>query len=96
MSADTFLPPLPAPTNGYNPIRTKFNRELVDATDELRRNDYLRIEKTSPYEGSELWRISLRVAALSDVDYGRFISTLREAVEPVLRAYDTRDELLRH
>ena len=40
-------------------------------------------------------RISLRVGALSDVDYGRFISTLRTAVEPVLRAYDTRHELLR-
>jgi hypothetical protein len=31
---------------------------------------------------------------LSDVDYGDFISTLRESVEPLLRAYDTRDQLL--
>ncbi len=94
MSADTFLPPLPAVTNNYSPIRSKFNRELIDAGDELRRNDYLRIEESQPFRGSELWRISLRVAALSDVDYGRFIATLRESVEPVLRAYDTRDELL--
>ena len=43
------------------------------------------------FADSELWRISLRVAALSDVDYGHFIATLRESVEPVLRAYDTRD-----
>ncbi|MGI9472994.1 MAG: efflux RND transporter permease subunit [Rubripirellula sp.] len=95
MSADTFLPPLPVPSNGYNPIRTKFNRELLAAGDQLRKNDYLRLEESGEFEGSELWRISLRVAALSDVDYGQFISTLRESVEPVLRAYDARDELLK-
>lgn len=94
MSADTFLPPLPAPSNSYNPIRTKFNRELLAAGDELRKNDYLRLEESGEYKDSELWRISLRVAALSEVDYGQFISTLRESVEPVLRAYDARDELL--
>ncbi|MEM0926999.1 MAG: hypothetical protein AAGJ83_13240, partial [Planctomycetota bacterium] len=35
-----------------------------------------------------------RVGALSDVDYGMFISTLRTAVEPVLRAYETRNQIL--
>jgi hypothetical protein len=94
MSTNTFLPPLPGPSNSYSPVRAKFNRELLAAGEELHHNDYLRIEKTGHYAGSELWRISLRVAALSDVDYGRFIATLREAVEPVLRAYDTRDQLL--
>ena len=94
MSADTFLPPLPAPTNNYDIGRAKFNRDLLESSEELRHNDYLRIEKSGAYVGSELWRISLRVAALSDVDYGHFISTLRTAVEPVLRAYDARDELL--
>ncbi len=95
MSADTFLPPLPDPDNGYSLVRSKFNRELVAGRDELRTSsDYLRVEKTGPYESSELWRISLRVAALSDVDYGRFISTLRLAVEPVIRAHETRGEVL--
>ncbi len=93
-SADTFLPPVPAPSNGFDLARNKFNRDLVAASDTLRDNDYLRIEKTGPYAGSELWRISLRVAALSDVDYGLFISTLRESVEPIMRAYDTREVLL--
>ncbi len=94
MSADTFLPPLPAPSNGYSPVRSKFNRDLIADRDELLASDYLRMEKTGSYAGSELWRISLRVAALSNVDYGQFISTLRTAVEPVLRAYDTRDALM--
>ncbi len=93
MSADTFLPPLPEPSRGYSPVRGKFNRELLAARDELRTTDYLKVEKEGPYMGSELWRISLRVAALSDVDYGRFISTLRTAVEPVVRAYETQNEL---
>lgn len=95
MGADTFLPPLPEPQRGYSPVRSRYNEELLASIDELRASDYLRIEETGPYAGSELWRISLRVGALSDVDYGRFISTLKVAVEPVLRAYDTRDELIR-
>ena len=95
MSADTFLPPLPAPHNGYWPPRTLFNRELLDGRESLLTSDYLRIEKSGPFADSELWRISLRVGALSDVDYGQFISTLRTAVEPALCAYDTRDELMR-
>ncbi len=94
MSADTFLPPLPAPDNSYSPVRSKFNKELIASRADLRGSDYLRVEQDGPFEGSELWRISLRVAALSDVDYGRFISTLRTAVEPVIRAYETRHDLL--
>lgn len=93
-SADTFLPPLPGPSNNYDPIRAKFNRDLIAAGDTLRNNDYLKIEKEGDFAGSELWRISLRVAALSDVDYGQFISTLRLAVEPVLRAHETRDAIM--
>ena len=94
-SADTFLPPLPGSSNGYNPIRAKFNRELLEGRDELLDSDYVRIEQGGPYQDSELWRISLRVAALSDTDYGYFINTLRTTVEPVLRAYDTREVLLK-
>lgn len=96
MSADTILPPLPEPSNSYSPIRAKFNREILAGRKDLQENDYLRLEKSAGALDSELWRISLRVAALSDVDYGQFIATLRESVEPVLRAYDTRDEILRH
>lgn len=94
MSADTFLPPLPDVSNGYRLARAKYERDLAAGRDELLTSDYLRIEDTGPYEGSELWRISLRVDALSDVDYGHFISTLRTSVEPVLRAYDARQQVL--
>ncbi|MEM8866440.1 MAG: MMPL family transporter [Planctomycetota bacterium] len=50
----------------------------------------------------ELWRISARVAALSDgsgngvgVDYGDFVVNLQHEVEPVLDLYRLRDELVR-
>ena len=94
MSAATFLPPLPEPSNSYDVERAAFNRELSASREELLGSDYVRIEAGGPLSGSELWRISLRVSALSDVDYGRFIYQLRRAVEPVLEAYRTRDEVL--
>ena len=94
-SADTFLPPLPYVSNNYTPIHSQFNRKLLEGRDELLESDYLRIEEDGPYEGSELWRVSLRVGALSDVPYGEFIKTLRTTVEPVMRAYDTREKLIR-
>ncbi len=94
MSANTFLPPLPEPANSYSPVRAKFTRELTASLADLKEIDYLQMEQTAEQSPSELWRISLRVAALSDVDYGGFIYTLREAVQPVLHAYETRRELL--
>ncbi|GAA5506844.1 efflux RND transporter permease subunit [Novipirellula caenicola] len=99
MSASTFMPPLPPPSKSSGLSisalrRSTAKRKLLEARDQLLESDYVRIEKEGPFAGSELWRISLRVGALSDVDYGRFISTLRTAVEPVMRAYDTREVLL--
>lgn len=34
--------------------------------------------------GENLWRVSARVNALTDVDYGRFVDDLKAAVEPIL------------
>ena len=47
-----------------------------------------------PNLGSELWRISLRVGALQDVDYGAFVGELKRVVEPVLSAYRFRNQVL--
>ncbi|MEM6469002.1 MAG: MMPL family transporter [Planctomycetota bacterium] len=91
---NTFLKPLPSVTNGWNPVRAQYVKELRSNRAELLTNDYVRLESSGPFEGSELWRISLRVGALTDVDYGMFIDTLRTAVEPVLRAYETRHQIL--
>lgn len=93
-AVDTFLKPLPDVTNSWNVVRSQYIKELAAGREELLSNDYVRVEQDGPYAGSELWRISLRVSALSDVDYGSFIETLRTAVEPVIRAYDARDRIV--
>lgn len=93
-AADTFLPPLPEASNRYSPVRAKFQREIFSSLDQLQETDMLRIEHAGEENESELWRISLRVAALSDVDYGAFINTLRQSVAPVLRAYQVRSDVL--
>ena len=102
-SSPTFAPalPNPAPPSITNFRRGAFNRKLEASYGELLESDYLRIDHGSGddddriYQASELWRISLRVGALNDVDYGEFVSELKRVVEPVLSAYRLRDTLLR-
>ena len=96
MSTATFLPELPEPSNSDHSVtRYRFNQELVSGREELQESDYFRTETSGPLSGSDLYRISLRVSALSDVDYGRFIYDLRDAVEPVLEAYRADQEIAR-
>lgn len=90
MSALTLLRDLPDPSNGFSANRIVFDGLLQESFERLAKTDYLRYEKGGPGEGTELWRISLRLGALNNVDYGGFISKLRLAVEPVLAAYDCR------
>ncbi len=96
MSVPTIAPDLPPP--GYptlrNPLRSVMNRKLEEGRAEYLATDYLKTDREIPYEGSELWRISLRLGALLDIDYGQFVSQLKRAVEPVLTAYETRLEVL--
>ncbi|WP_417746222.1 efflux RND transporter permease subunit [Rosistilla oblonga] len=95
MSAVTLMPELPKPTNSpTNATRLAFNSALASAQTQLLGSDYVQHERTGPWKDSELWRISLRVGALSDVDYGQFVGDLRDAVEPVLQAYRYREDVL--
>ncbi len=94
MSAVTFLPPLPEPSAGYSPVRALFQNNLRDSLPNLQETDCYRVEKGGPRDGSELWRISLRVGALSNVDYGQFVEDLRQTVNPVLNAYRARSMIL--
>ena len=49
------------------------------------------IRRFETEHGEELWRVSARVDALSDLDYAVFVDDLKEVVEPVLDW--KRDEL---
>lgn len=90
MSALTLLRDLPDPSNGFAANRIVFDGLLQESFERLAKTDYLRYEKDGPGEGTELWRISLRLGALNNVDYGGFISKLRLAVEPIMTAYQCR------
>ncbi|MGD9721964.1 MAG: RND family transporter [Pirellulales bacterium] len=86
MSATTFAPLLKVERKGvfYNKsvARNVLNKKLEDHREEYLHSDFLDLDE----DGTELWRISARVGALNDVDYGVFKDTIRARVEPVLKA----------
>jgi len=75
-------------------------KQLEKHRDELLKGEYLREEiatqngdvETNP--PAELWRVSARVEALNDVDYGQFVDKLRDVIEPVITAYGWRTRVL--
>lgn len=93
MSAVTLIKDAPEPWEGFNPQRSGANRLLHSNFEKLLATDYIAIEDEGPAEGMELWRISLRLGALNDVDYGEFVTSLRAAVEPVVSAYRCRRQV---
>ncbi|MEZ6099673.1 MAG: MMPL family transporter [Pirellulaceae bacterium] len=95
MLASTFSPELPDVGGSIttNALRTAASRRLRNYREEFLASDYLRVDKD---DQSELWRVSLRLGALNNVDYGQFVGSVKQVVEPVLRAYGTRLETLQH
>src|SRR5690606_6602513 len=75
---------------------------IVSRAIEENRNDlidYLRSQPAPPGEAAsqfkELWRTSARITALGDVDYGKFVTNVQLAIDPVLTAYHRRDVLVK-
>ena len=93
MSAATFAPPLPAASNDLSNFieRRATNKRLEEHRPEFLASDYLREDE----EGTELWRISVRLAATKGVDYGVFVANLKALVNPVLDAYKQREQVIR-
>jgi uncharacterized protein len=94
LSAATFVRPLPKPGGGTlsRSLRSSTSSRLEAHRDEFLHSDYLRIDER---DGTELWRISLRLGATKGVDYGSFVNDLQETVEPVLAAQRQRESILR-
>lgn len=90
VSAATFAPNLPPPTSSQE--RSVFNLSLAAELDRIRKEDYHKVDQR---DQRELWRVSLRLGALNDVDYGGFVSELKRSVEPILEAHRTRDAILK-
>ena len=89
MSATTFAPELPRAS--ARTTRSTTNALLEQNVQRLQDEDYLAYEAST---GDELWRISLRLGALNDVNYGGFIDSLKKVVKPIEQAYTLRNYLL--
>ncbi|MBA63146.1 MAG: hypothetical protein CMJ76_12375 [Planctomycetaceae bacterium] len=92
MSAVTFAPELPPASS--RTTRSTTNSILEQSTQQLIDEDYLAYEALAGQDKNELWRISLRLGALNDVDYGEFVTSLKTVVEPIQMAYQFRNYLL--
>jgi predicted RND superfamily exporter protein len=81
MSAATFAPDL----NRGSSLPGETTRSVTNKKLEENRQEYLESDFLAVEDGTELWRISCRVGALNDVDYGEFKEEIRRRVEPVLK-----------
>lgn len=109
MSTDVFTPLYQIESQETSYKRIQFSQSLYDQRNEMAEQDYLAVLGISnatreererdladpDRAGQEIWRVSIRLAALNNVDYGQFVSDLKSVVEPILTAYRYRTEILR-
>jgi uncharacterized protein len=84
MSAVTFAPELPKGRRGV--LSERMNRSVTNRRLEAHREEYFASDFLDSDGDTELWRVSARVGALNDVDYGEFKEDIRRRVEPVIVA----------
>lgn len=90
MLASTFVRPKPTGTFSARAM-PHFIENLEDNREVLEEADFL---KTDPEDQHELWRVSLRLAALDDIDFGDFVEQIKQVVEPIMLAYEYRDNII--
>ncbi len=100
LSAITFAPKLPRPedykrSSGFSGVfeklagvrnKYKLARKVTSQNLEKHRDEYIEGDYLADEDGKELWRISARVGALKDVDYGTFLYEIPKHVQPALDA----------
>lgn len=83
------------------PVRSEFrsfagrmatNARLVRNRPALLESDYLTLDE----QQAELWRISFRIGADPTADYGRIVTEMKRAVEPVIEAYRIWNQILQN
>jgi len=88
MSAANFSPPIPKGGS----IGQVIERELM--SQRLRKNrlkDRLIDENyLAETDNEQLWRITVRAAAIGELDYGHFSETLRQRIDPLLQRHGVR------
>jgi predicted RND superfamily exporter protein len=104
LSATAFAPPATATGLGGANRSGDYakNKALEFHAEKFLAGDYVSLEidpATHRPTGRELWRLNARVAAMSagnkPIDYSVFLGQLQRAVEPVLLAYQQRDQIVR-
>ncbi|MDE0938523.1 MAG: MMPL family transporter [Pirellulales bacterium] len=91
LSMVTFAPELPEQANslGVFTERSGYNSALQKHRQDFLEEDYFRAD-----DSEELFRVSARLPALSDVDYGQFVEEIRYSVMPLLAAYRERERII--
>lgn len=109
MSMDVFAPLFRIESDEESIERKSYSSQLYSKRDEmlaqaylaevgksnLKRNDREQDLADPNRAGRELWRVSIRLAALNNVDYGQFVNDLKSVVEPIMSAYRDRTTILR-
>ncbi len=80
LSVATFMPTEVESSPGYL-FDAEVEFQLRKAAARFEKAGYLRFD---PETGEELYRISLRMSAFDDVDYSRFVSQIKQAVDPLV------------
>jgi len=86
MSGGDFAPPVPADASVRSVIRRAIlRRRVLGSRDVFVDAGFLSEESLAADDrNEELWRVSVRAHALSNVDYGRFSNDLKACVDPLL------------
>ena len=84
MSTDVFVPMYRMDNQKDTLKRTYFSRQLWRSRADMLAQDYYALDD----EQREIWRVSIRLAALNNVDYGQFVNDLKSVVEPIMKAYE--------
>jgi len=87
-SMDVFTPLYQIESQIPSSNRILFSKQLWRSRKDMLEQDYYAI---SDVQGAEIWRVSIRLAALNNVDYGQFVNDLKSVVEPIMSSVLARD-----
>ena len=84
MSAINLVPPLPKRRSVGNVLR----RAVMNS--QRTRDRLIEAKFLSCGDEEQLWRITVRANAISDLDYGQFAEKIRHTIDPILDEHDAR------
>lgn len=92
MSTDVFTPLFRIEGQEESNKRRLFSKQLWRSRQDMLDQDYYALDEETQ---REIWRVSIRLAALNNVDYGQFVNDLKAVVEPIMTGYRSRTDVLK-